>query len=626
MLPMPFSNPATYTGHSGVDFGQPMYTPVYASGPGRIYGKAYSDACGYGIWVSYDGYPDMLYCHMPSDAWRPDAGMAVQEGTLIGYVGSTGHSTGPHLHVEVEGHATTAGFWEFFDPNRVVGDGGSSGGGSVTKWPARALYGADWVVKAQEKLIRLGYDLSPDGADGYDGDVTQAATMDLQKRGGLKPDGVFGPDTNTYADELLNPPVGTPPFPLPDGYYFGPEGGPEESVSGWHGHTRDLAKWQQRMKDRGWDITVDGLYGPEGATTPTGNTYDVALAFQKEKGLYPDGLIGPVTWKAAWEAPVTPPGGGNGGGTTPPVEGAGRNATLDDRSLIPARSTKDIQAFLKVPQTDVWDQATSDATAAFQRTWEIDEDRIWGITCDGLAFPPKNFGMLVDFSFARIPMDKLNRHQIVGVGRYLWKPKYDDGRTNKGMSREEAAGYTSSGKSIFQIYEEDGRELLGGFAAGVAAATAAEAYRKAAGLPAGAVYLNVDFDPYAKDEPADAEAKILAALDGAASVVGLARVGLYGGYRIIKAAFDAHKITWGWQTYGWSLDANGKIQWDPRAQLRQWSNGQWGDSVDFVWAMAADYGQNEITSTPDPGTPETITVNRAQLQGVVDELSSMLNG
>lgn len=122
-LPMPFDDPDTYPGHSGVDFGQPMGTPFRASGPGSIWGTAYNDRCGYGVWVSYDGYPDILYCHMPSHSGVPAAGTRINEGDIIGYVGSTGNSTGPHLHVEVENHATTDGFWQFFDPNRVVGQG-----------------------------------------------------------------------------------------------------------------------------------------------------------------------------------------------------------------------------------------------------------------------------------------------------------------------------------------------------------------------------------------------------------------------------------------------------------------------------------------------------------------------
>lgn len=91
----------------------------------------------------------------------------------------------------------------------------------------------------------------------------------------------------------------TPPaFPLPRGWYFGPRSGPRYSVSGAFGYRADLRRWQQRMKDRGWSITADGLYGPK--------TARVAIAFQKEKGLRPiDGLIGRVTWDAAWKEPVT---------------------------------------------------------------------------------------------------------------------------------------------------------------------------------------------------------------------------------------------------------------------------------------------------------------------------------
>ena len=88
-----------------------------------------------------------------------------------------------------------------------------------------------------------------------------------------------------------------PKFPLPKGHYFGPKSGPVSSVSGYYSHRADLRKWQQRMRNRGWVISVDGLYGPQ--------TKGVVLAFQREKGLGVDGLIGAQTWKAAWEAPVT---------------------------------------------------------------------------------------------------------------------------------------------------------------------------------------------------------------------------------------------------------------------------------------------------------------------------------
>lgn len=88
-----------------------------------------------------------------------------------------------------------------------------------------------------------------------------------------------------------------PAFPLKVGHYFGPKAGPVRSVSGFFSHRNDLRRWQQRMKNRGWNIKVDGLYGSQ--------TRRVAKAFQLEKGLRVDGLIGPETWNAAWTAPIT---------------------------------------------------------------------------------------------------------------------------------------------------------------------------------------------------------------------------------------------------------------------------------------------------------------------------------
>jgi hypothetical protein len=96
---------------------------------------------------------------------------------------------------------------------------------------------------------------------------------------------------------IVAPGVPAPAFPLPAGYYFGPKEGPAQSVSGYYSHRDDLRLWQNRMGQRGWSIGADGLYGP--------NTADVARSFQAEKHLLADGLIGPVTWTAAWTAPTT---------------------------------------------------------------------------------------------------------------------------------------------------------------------------------------------------------------------------------------------------------------------------------------------------------------------------------
>jgi hypothetical protein len=59
----------------------------------------------------------------------------------------------------------------------------------------------------------------------------------------------------------------------------------------------DVRAWQARMRDRGWRIGVDGEYGPESA--------GVCKRFQGDKHLDIDGVVGPITWAAAWNLPTT---------------------------------------------------------------------------------------------------------------------------------------------------------------------------------------------------------------------------------------------------------------------------------------------------------------------------------
>lgn len=85
--------------HSGIDFSAPTGTPVHATGNGKVT-KAESDH-GYGRHIEIDhgyGYKT-LYAHLSKFAVR--RGNQVKRGDLIGYVGNTGASTGPHLHYEV---------------------------------------------------------------------------------------------------------------------------------------------------------------------------------------------------------------------------------------------------------------------------------------------------------------------------------------------------------------------------------------------------------------------------------------------------------------------------------------------------------------------------------------------
>ncbi len=86
--------------HSGIDLGAPMGTPVLAAFEGRVEVADWQG--GYGLTVElkhHQGQHRTLYAHLSEIL--VEAGQDVEQGTVIGLVGSTGNSTGPHLHFEV---------------------------------------------------------------------------------------------------------------------------------------------------------------------------------------------------------------------------------------------------------------------------------------------------------------------------------------------------------------------------------------------------------------------------------------------------------------------------------------------------------------------------------------------
>jgi murein DD-endopeptidase MepM/ murein hydrolase activator NlpD len=91
----------SYSGHQGIDFAAPPGTPIYSVANGKI--VYYSPMSGYGnlVIVEHPGNYKTYYAHL--SAYNPElsVGSEVRRGLEIGYVGSTGHSTGPHLHFEL---------------------------------------------------------------------------------------------------------------------------------------------------------------------------------------------------------------------------------------------------------------------------------------------------------------------------------------------------------------------------------------------------------------------------------------------------------------------------------------------------------------------------------------------
>ena len=87
--------------HKGVDFAAPRGTPIYAAGNGVVEKAGRHGGYGNYIRIRHSNGLKTAYAHMRKFAKGMSDGKRVSQGQVIGYVGTTGRSTGPHLHFEV---------------------------------------------------------------------------------------------------------------------------------------------------------------------------------------------------------------------------------------------------------------------------------------------------------------------------------------------------------------------------------------------------------------------------------------------------------------------------------------------------------------------------------------------
>ena len=93
-----------YRMHNGVDLACAQGTPIYASRSGKVTLATYGKDAGYYVSLNHgDGFAS-VYMHMTH--YIVSAGQYVEQGQVIGYVGSTGASTGPHLHFGISYNGT----------------------------------------------------------------------------------------------------------------------------------------------------------------------------------------------------------------------------------------------------------------------------------------------------------------------------------------------------------------------------------------------------------------------------------------------------------------------------------------------------------------------------------------
>jgi murein DD-endopeptidase MepM/ murein hydrolase activator NlpD len=104
----------TTVAHLGIDYAAPTGTPVWAAADGVIIHRAPAGGAGNLVMIRHDGGIDTAYMHLSKFAAGQKVGQRVRAKTVIGYVGTTGLSTGPHLHFGVKQKGV------YIDPSKLV--------------------------------------------------------------------------------------------------------------------------------------------------------------------------------------------------------------------------------------------------------------------------------------------------------------------------------------------------------------------------------------------------------------------------------------------------------------------------------------------------------------------------
>lgn len=154
--------------HAGIDFKASYGTPIVAVSDGKVTSAGRAGGCGIQVRLEHGGGLSTRYCHMSRMAVAP--GMSVRRGQVIGYVGSTGLSTGAHLH------------YEMYRGGRVINP-------ASVQFVSRALLSGTELIDFRRQLIKLKEievgaalkDLAPDPSE------VKAPVREIEKVAGPTP-------------------------------------------------------------------------------------------------------------------------------------------------------------------------------------------------------------------------------------------------------------------------------------------------------------------------------------------------------------------------------------------------------------------------------------------------------
>lgn len=279
----------------GAELGRQMLCqPLNSAGAGCMFSVQYYKQ--YSRWITGNPEPgdQIFFSYAPGEYSHTGLVESVSGGVVTTIEGNTSESVGRRSYAV--GSSTIAGYgrprWELAadaNPNDGVFSPSTSSE-RVLKYGCKG----DDVMQLQKDLLKMGYDLGPDGADGDYGDNTKKAVMKFQEQHHLDPvDGEVGDDTRKVLKEILDQSDESKPTPEPDPDPQIDDTVPRKNLQiheikmGSEGPDVKLA--QAALQCWGYMIVVTGIFGKE--------MDEKIRNFQKAKNLDPDGEVGPSTWK-----------------------------------------------------------------------------------------------------------------------------------------------------------------------------------------------------------------------------------------------------------------------------------------------------------------------------------------
>lgn len=291
---------------------QMICQPMNSAGAGCLYSAQYYKQ--HGRWYTSDPQPgdQIFFSYAPGEYSHTGLVESVQNGTVTTIEGNTSDQVARRSYPISSGNIIGYGRpkWEL-----VLSMPADAAADSIVEEPVtsidrilkRGMSGED-VRELQEKLLKLGYDIGPDGADGDFGRNTQNAVMQFQKDHQLVPvDGEAGPDTKAALEKVLTTSDIQPDQPS---IVVGPTNPPviigaeqssavsEDKVPYETLHIRELRHGmegydvklaQAALQCWGYSIVVTGIFGKE--------MDEKVRDFQAAKGCTVDGEIGEETWR-----------------------------------------------------------------------------------------------------------------------------------------------------------------------------------------------------------------------------------------------------------------------------------------------------------------------------------------